>query len=101
MNVELPTTGCNILRSDSSFYNYSADAKTRETYYIYDGQAKLSASDYNQYGYNYTGTCLETGDLVYHPEIELTQNLFAFIMACVIIFLIAFIFVRKFWRVLR
>ena len=68
MNVELPSTGCNILRSDSSFYNYSNDSKTRQTYYIYDGQAKLESSVYNQYGYTYTGTCLETGDLVYKPE---------------------------------
>lgn len=68
MYVELPTTGCNILRSDSSFYNYSPDSRTRSTYYIFDGQAKLESATYNQYGYTYTGDCLSTGDLIYRPE---------------------------------
>ena len=70
MNVELPTTGCNILISDNSFYNYSTDARTRDRYYIYEGVAHLQSSDYSQYGYTYSGTCLNTGDLVYKPEIK-------------------------------
>lgn len=68
MDVELPSTGCNILRSDSSFYNYSADSRTRSTYYIYNGQAKLESVASSQYGYTYSGDCLVTGDLVYRPE---------------------------------
>lgn len=69
MEVQLPTTGCNIINNASSFYNYSTDAKTRETYYIYEGVAHLQNSSYNQYGYTYSGTCLQTGDLVYKPEL--------------------------------
>lgn len=71
MDVRLPDTGCNILNSATSFYNYSDDTRTRETYIIYDGQAHKTGETYNQYGYSYTGTCMETGDLVYKPELEI------------------------------
>lgn len=68
MNVELPSTGCNIINSATTFYNYSPDSRTRDTYIIYEGKALLQSSSYNQYGYTYTGTCLNTGDLVFRPE---------------------------------
>lgn len=71
MDVQLPTTGCNILISADSFYNYSVDSHTRERYYIYEGVAHRQSSDYSQYGYTYTGTCLSTGDLVYKPELQI------------------------------
>lgn len=70
MNVELPTSGCNIISSSTSFYNYSDDLRTRETYVIYEGVAKKQSESYNQYGYSYTGECLNTGDLVYKPELK-------------------------------
>jgi hypothetical protein len=71
MDVKLPETGCNILTSSTSFYNYSPDGRTRERYYIYDGEAHMESSTYSQYGYTYTGTCLSTGDLVYRPEMQI------------------------------
>ena len=70
MNVELPSSGCNIINSSTTFYNYSADSKTRESYVIYEGKAFLQSSSYNQYGYSYSGTCLVTGDLVYQPQLK-------------------------------
>lgn len=70
MNVELPSTGCNIINSSSSFYNYSPDSRTRNYYVIYDGKALLQSSIYNQYGYTYSGDCLTTGDLIYKPELD-------------------------------
>lgn len=69
MNVELPTTGCNIINSSTTFYNYSSDGRTRTSYVIYDGKALKQAETYNQYGYSYTGDCLNTGDLLYKPEL--------------------------------
>lgn len=81
MDVELPNTGCNIINSDSSFYNYSNDNKTRETYIIYEGKALLQNSTYNQYGYNYSGDCVNTGALVYRPELkEVWFPIVAFVM---------------------
>lgn len=68
MDVALPTTGCNILNSSTTFYNYSPDGNTRSSYIIYEGKAYLQNSTYNQYGYTYSGTCLHTGDLTYKPE---------------------------------
>lgn len=70
MNVELPSTGCNIIGSATTFYNYSPDSKTRDTYIIYDGKAIKQSTSYNQYGYSYSGDCLNTGDLVYRPEVK-------------------------------
>lgn len=71
MNVSLPETGCNILHSATSFYNYSGDGRTRSDWQIYEGVAHKISETYNQYGYSYTGTCLNTGDLVYKPELQI------------------------------
>lgn len=98
MNVELPSNGCNILISSSSFYNYSPDGRTRETYYIYDGKAFLRESTYNQYGYSYTGTCLYTGDLIYKPELQVYMPVISFILICLAI-LLAYKIVL--WRFIR
>ena len=70
MNVELPTTGCNIINSSTTFYNYSPDGRTRSNYVIYADNAILQSTTTNQYGYTYTGDCLVTGDLVYKPELK-------------------------------
>lgn len=78
MNVELPSSGCNIIRGDSSFFNYSDDGHTRETYYIFGGEAFLESSTYSQYGFTHNGTCLETGDLVYRPELQIYFPLISF-----------------------
>lgn len=89
MNVELPSTGCNIINSATSFYNYSPDYRTRENYVIYEGKAFLQSSTYNQYGYSYSGDCLRTGDLVYKPELDVYFPLAAF---CVISFILIIIY---------
>ena len=70
MDVELPDTGCNILHSSSAFYNYSNDGRTRQDWQIFDGVAHKISETTSTYGYTYTGTCLNTGDLVYKPELK-------------------------------
>lgn len=90
MNVEIPDTGCNIINSSSSFYNYSPDNRTRETYVIYEGKALLQNSTYNPNGHNYSGTCLNTGDLVYRPELKGVW--FPIVGLIVILFIYRFVF---------
>lgn len=98
MNVILPNTGCNIINNSTSFYNYHPDARTRDYYVIYEGKAFLQSSTYNQYGYTYTGTCLNTGDLVYNPESEVYFTHIALGVIVIIFALVARLFFRKFWR---
>lgn len=98
MNVELPSTGCNIINSATSFYNYSTDNKTREVYVIYEGKALLQSSTYNQYGYTHTGTCLNTGDLVYEPELRVYFPIFAFCLIASAMFLAYKIVLGRFLR---
>lgn len=90
MNVELPDTGCNIINSSSSFYNYSPDNRTRESYVIYEGKILLQNSTYNPNGYSYSGTCLTTGDLVYRPELKGVW--FPIVGLIVILFIYRFVF---------
>lgn len=90
MNIDLPATGCNIIQSSTSFYNYSPDSRTRDDYIIFDGKAILRSSTYNQYGYSYTGTCLVTGDLVYKPEYK--EVLFPFIAIISFIFICSLVY---------
>lgn len=98
MNVELPSTGCNIINNATTFYNYSTDNKTRETYIIYDGKALLQSSTYNQYGYTYSGDCLDTGDLVYKPELRVYFPITAFIIIMIITLIIYKVILERFLR---
>ena len=90
MDVTLPDSGCNIIQSDNLVYNYSTDLHTRKEYVIYDGVAKLRNESYSQYGYSYSGECLNTGDLVYKPEIKSFWMphvaIGAFIFICLVVF---------------
>lgn len=95
MDVILPSTGCNIIASSTSFYNYSADNRTRATYVIYDGKALLQSSTTNQYGYSYSGDCLVTGDLKYKPELEVYFPVISFCIILVLILLIYKIFIKR------
>lgn len=95
MNVELPSTGCNIIQSSTTFYNYSSDSRTRETYVIYDGVAHRQSSNTSSYPYTYTGDCLHTGDLVYKPELEIYFPILSFCLCCVIGLLVYNIFLKR------
>lgn len=95
MDVTLPDTGCNILISSNSFYNYSSDRRTRQRYYIYDGVAHLESSSNSTYGYDYTGTCLSTGDLVYKPELQVYFPLASFCVICFLLIIIYRIIIKR------
>lgn len=95
MDVVLPATGCNIISNSTTFYNYSPDRRTRETYVIYDGKAILQSTATNQQGYNYTGTCLVTGDLVYKPELDVYFPIISFCICCAILLFIYNLFIKR------
>lgn len=101
MNVDLPTTGCNIINSSTSFYNYSDDYHTRSVYFIYDGKAIKQSENYSQYGYTYTGDCLSTGDLVYKPELTVFFQVFSLVMTLFILIVVSKVLFRKWWRTLK
>lgn len=81
MNVDLPN-GCNIINSATSFYNYTNNNRTRALYYIYEGKAFKANEITNNYGFDYTGTCLSTGSLIYKPELKIYFPVIAFIIIC-------------------
>lgn len=95
MNVSLPDTGCNIINSSTTFYNYSPDSRTRNYYVIYDGEAYLQSSTYNQYGYTYSGDCLVTGDLKYKPELDVYFPVLSFCLICSILLFIYHVFIKR------
>lgn len=95
MNVVLPATGCNIINSSTSFYNYSSDGRTRESYVIYDGKAFLQSSSTSQYGYTYSGDCLVTGDMIYKPELDVYFPIISFCLCCAILLFIYNIFIKR------
>ena len=96
MDVDLPSTGCNILTGATTFSNYNTNNTIRDNYIIYDGKAYLQSSTYNQYGYSYSGTCLSTGDLVYKPEYkEFIFPLISLVAFLFILCLVYKIFVKR------
>lgn len=95
MDVQLPDTGCNILISSTSFYNYSSDRRTRKRYYIYDGTAYLESSSTSQYPYDYSGTCLTTGDLVYRPELQVYFPFLSSILLVFVLFVLYRVIIKR------
>ncbi len=95
MDVDLPDTGCNILISSTSFYNYSSDLRTRDRYYIYDGVAHKESSTYSQYGYTYSGDCLSDGSLVYRPELQVYFPILQFILICSVLLLVYRVIIKR------
>lgn len=95
MDVVLPSTGCNIISSSTTFYNYSSDSRTRQQYVIYEGVAHLQSSSYSNTGYNYSGTCLTTGDLVYKPEVQVYYPLASFGVILTLLLLIYHIIIKR------
>lgn len=95
MDVELPTTGCNILTSATSFSNYSNNNRTRKTYYIYEGVAHLQSETTSNYGYDVTGTCLNTGDLVFRPEVKVYFPIISFLICFLIVYFIYTIIIKR------
>ena len=83
MNIDLPSTGCNVLESADTIVNYSADGAIRSTYTIKNAQLYLSSVETGEY--IPTGTCLSTGDLEWEPQYKIAAEL-------VSIFVVAFIF---------
>lgn len=95
MDVILPSTGCNIINSATSFYNYSPDSRTRESWVIYEGVAHRQSSTYNQYGYTYSGDCLSTGDLQYQPEVSVYFPILCFCLICFLLYVIYNLIIKR------
>lgn len=95
MNVDLPTTGCVVLNSSTTFYHYYDNDHYRDSYIIYEGVAHKQSTSYNVNGYTYSGTCLTTGDLVYRPELQVYFPVLGFILFCFIMVLLYNIIIKR------
>lgn len=93
MEVVLPETGCNI-KTDTGFYNISTDGSVKENYQIYYGRSYLESVENGTF--TYTGTCLETGDLVYKPELEVYFELVAIFCVSFILYFLYKITIGRF-----
>lgn len=79
MDVELPSTGCNISSSSGYIDNYSGNIRTR--YLVNENKlVKVYSTSYSNRPSDYI--CLSTGDLVYKPELAIY---FQFISAIMIL----------------
>ena len=101
MNVELPSTGCNILSNNGVLYNYNNSGRTRTSYVIYEGKLFKSSESTSSTSYTYNGTCLRTGDLVYNPSSQVYFTHIAILTAFALLILPTYIIFRKFWRPLK
>lgn len=99
MDVNIPSTGCSVLNSSTTFYTYRNNDTYRDTYIIYEGKAHLSNTSYNQYGFSYSGTCLQTGDLVYKPEYkEFLFPLFSIVISLLLFYGAYKLMLSHWWR---
>lgn len=99
MYVDLPSTGCNILNSSTTLYNYSNDGRTRQTFILLDGNLYKQSESYNQYGYTYSGTCLQAGDLIYKPEIKIYFEFLSGVLVGIIFWLMFKLIIKRLrWR---
>lgn len=95
MEVELPSGGCSILSGYNSLDHYLNGTRIR--YYIYDGKlVRSSSSTYTRLPDN--SYCLQSGDLVYKPEIPVY---FSFMSMCIVAFAgisLYNIMIKKLWQ---
>lgn len=101
MDVELPATGCNILGNNGILYNYSNSGRTRTTFVIYEGKLFKSSETTSSYVYDYNGTCLHTGDLVFNPQSQVYFTHIAIFTALILLIVPVYMIFRKFWRPLK
>lgn len=76
MEIELPSTGCNISQTAGYIDNYTGTTRTR--YLI--NENKLTRVYQTTYSGNPTQyyTCLKTGDIIYKPEYSVILPTLAF-----------------------
>lgn len=95
MEIELPSTGCNIFYG-TYVDNYSSDGRTRTRYYLNEGKLVENNTSYSQYNSIPSGaTCLHTGDLVYKPEMELYVPFLASGLLVFVLILVYKIFIKR------
>lgn len=94
MEVEIPSGGCFIASGSTTFYHYLNNQ--RITYYLYDGKLiRGSQSSYTNLPTGYH--CLQSGDVVYKPELSVY---FPFLAFCLISFaglLIFNLIIKRLW----
>lgn len=80
MDITLPTNGCNISQSSGFIDNYNNGTRTRYTI----SENKLVLSYRTTYTSQPTGyTCLNTGDIIYKPELAIYFQCISFLMVLV------------------
>ena len=92
MDVELPSTGCNISNSSGYIDNYYNGIRTR--YLLNENKAvKVYQTSYTGSNPTQYYTCLHTGDIIYKPELSIYFQVIAggmIFLATAVIFHIIF-----------
>lgn len=97
MDIELPSDGCNVFYGNY-LDNYSHNTRTR----YYFSENKLIRSSTASYTRIPDGVvCLEQGDLIYKPEIEVYFNVISVICAIAIFLFAIRLILYPFWRKIR
>lgn len=92
--IPLPETGCNVYHG-SYVDNYFNGKRTR--FYLNDTQlVQSSKSDYSRVPDGVT--CINTGDLIYKPELEVYFNLASFVLFPLLILFAIRLILFKWWR---
>lgn len=95
MEIELPSTGCNIFYG-SYIDNYSSDGRTRTRYYFNEGQLIQNNTSQSNYNSIPSGaTCITTGDLIYKPELEVYVPFLASSLFILVLILVYKIFIKR------
>lgn len=85
MEITLPSNGCNISQSAGFIDNYYNGYRTRYTI----SENKLVQSYRTTYTSVPTGyTCLNTGDIIYNPELAVIFPILAGVMVLVAVYII-------------
>lgn len=94
MEIEIPSGGCSVLSSSNTIDHYQNNIRVR--YYIYDGKlVRSSSSNYSNLPSN--SYCLQPGDLVYKPEIEIYFSAIAFALVAFAGILLYNLVIKKLW----
>lgn len=95
MEIEIPSGGCFVAGSATSFTHYLNGQRT--TYYLNENQlirgSSTSSSNVPSGVY-----CLQQGDLVYKPELEIYYQFMSLILIGAALVLIWDLIIKNLWR---
>lgn len=95
MEIEVPSDGCFVASGSNVFDHYVGSIRTR--YYLYDGKFVRGSSN-NHSTLPSDSYCIQSGDLVYKPELEIYFKFISFSLVIFAMLIVWNLIIKNLWK---